>query len=220
LPLDECAGINVTYQRKMWNASPALGGSFGHEPRNLAQRCDCGRGWRVLGVGECLDIFGADGSPGAGPTDLAYFYAEFARKTPSFWRDLWSRCDLFLRRWKNGRNLVPGAARSASGRHNRSGFQGRFFAWSDKPSNSFPHGYNGPNIRRDSGKHAIAGRFYFDDRFIGLDFQERLTFRDALAFFFPPGQNFPGFLRHFQRGHYHTDRHSRFSVAEDRHLSP
>jgi hypothetical protein len=104
---------------------------------------------------------------------------------------------LLSRRSGHGRNLVPRAAGSASSRHNGSGFQGRFFARSDKPSNGFPHGYNGPDIRRDSGKQSIAGRFYFDDRFIGLDFKQRLTLADALAFFLPPGQNFPGFLRHF-----------------------
>jgi hypothetical protein len=216
LPLHQSAGIDVTHQEKMWNASPALGGSFGHEPRNLAQRFVSGRRWRVLRRGECLDIFGADRPVRTCPTDLAYFYAEFARKTPSLWRDLWSRFDLLRRRWGHGRNLVSRAAGSAGSRHNGSGFQGRFFARSDKPSNGFPHGYNGSYMRRNSGKHPIAGRFYFDDCFIGLDFKERLTLADALALFFPPGQNFPGFLRHFERGHYDTDRHSRLSVAEDR----
>src|SRR5580700_7495743 len=215
LPLHQSAGIDVTHQEKMWNASPALGGSFGHEPRNLAQRFVSGRRWRVLRRGECLDIFGADRPVGTCPTDLAYFYAEFARNTPSFRRDLWSRFDLLSRRSGHGRSLVPRAARSASSRRHGSGVQGRSFARSDQPSNGFSHGYNGPDIRRDSGKHPIAGRFYFDDRFIGLDLKERLAFADALAFFFPPSQNFPGFLRHFQRGHYDTDRHSRFSVAED-----
>ena len=33
-------------------------------------------------------------------------------------------------------------------------------------------------------------------------------FADAFTFFFSPGQQLPGFLRHFQRRHHHADRHS------------
>src|SRR5207248_1478703 len=52
----------------------------------------------------------------------------------------------------------------------------------------------------------------FHHRFVGFNLQQRFAFAHTLAFFFSPRQQFPGFLRHLQRRHHHTDCHS-FSVA-------
>ena len=65
-------------------------------------------------------------------------------------------------------------------------------------------------MRRDSDQNAIPWRLNFDHRFVGFNFKQRFAFLYRFAFFFPPRQQLPGFLRHFKGRHYHTDSHKFF----------
>jgi hypothetical protein len=84
-------------------------------------------------------------------------------------------------------------SRRGSGR----GFYGRLLAGSDEPGDGLSHRYHSTHTCSYSRKDSVAGSFHLNHRFVGLDFEEGLAFEDALAFFFPPGEEFPGFLRHF-----------------------
>ena len=93
---------------------------------------------------------------------------------------------MFFRRPSRDGSWLRGAARSASIGYSYGGLRGRLLAWSDEPRNGFSDGNYGSHIRRYSRKDSVARSFHFDDRFIRLDFEERLALGDVLAFLFTP----------------------------------
>ena len=60
----------------------------------------------------------------------------------------------------------------------------RRFARLHEPSNGLAHSHHGTFRCRHARENAFTGRLDFDDRFIGFDFEQRLAFSDAIAFFF------------------------------------
>ena len=62
-------------------------------------------------------------------------------------------------------------------------------------------------MRLYSGKNSFRRRFNLYNRFVGFDFEERLTFGDAVPFLFAPGNELAGFLRHLEGGHYDAEGH-------------
>jgi hypothetical protein len=71
------------------------------------------------------------------------------------------------------------------------------------------------NIRSRLAGHArqnaICGSFHFDRGFVGFDLEQRLSTRDQVALLPEPGDEFSGFLRHFERRHHDTDGHKQVS---------
>src|SRR5205807_6520616 len=170
--------------------------------------------------GDALHIFWRDGRLRPCSSNLADVHAKFFGKPPRLWRNLRSHCHaLFGRLHRRSRAGALRAAGCARGGRCRHGHGGRFFAGSNKPRDGLSHRDNGSRIRRDPSKNPVPRRFHFHDRLIRLDFEQRLAFGDALAFFFSPRKEFPGFLRHFERRHYHADRHSFFARSRGRAFS-
>jgi hypothetical protein len=66
----------------------------------------------------------------------------------------------------------------------------------------------------DSGEDAVGGRFHFHHGFVGFDFEKGIAFGDAVAIFFPPGDELAGFLRHLEGGHDNAEGHSVFIWCE------
>jgi len=62
-------------------------------------------------------------------------------------------------------------------------------------------------LRLDARQDAVAGRFDLDDRFVGLDLDERLALGDVIAFLLSPREQLAGFLRHLERRHHDAQRH-------------
>ena len=60
----------------------------------------------------------------------------------------------------------------------------------------------------NSDEHTVARGFNLDDGFVRFNFEQGLAFANGLAFFLSPSQQLAIFLRHFERRHHHTDRHS------------
>jgi hypothetical protein len=65
---------------------------------------------------------------------------------------------------------------------NLSFFCGRLLSRSNDPRNRLTDRDNGPLDLLYAGEHSISGRFDFDDRFIGFDFEKGLTLGDFVAF--------------------------------------
>lgn len=91
---------------------------------------------------------------------------------------------------------------------------GRLFARSHEPSDRFTNGNDSSDLCSHSGKDPVARSLDFDDGLVRFDFKKRLAFADAIAFVFSPSQEFAIFLRHFQSGHYHADRHNVFRAEK------
>ncbi len=91
---------------------------------------------------------------------------------------------------------------------NRRGFTGR-----DNPRDGLAYG----NIRAgrgvDARENTVSGRFDFDHRFVGFDFEKRFTLADAVALLLAPGEQFAGFLCHLKGRHYNAEGHSCFFGA-------
>ena len=62
-------------------------------------------------------------------------------------------------------------------------------------------------MRGDAAENPVARRFDFDDGLVGLDFEQQLALLDGLAVLLLPGDEFPRFLSHFERGHHDADCH-------------
>ncbi len=60
----------------------------------------------------------------------------------------------------------------------------------------------------DSGQNSVGRCFYFDDRFVGFDFEERFALGDTVTLLLAPGEELAGFLRHLQGWHYDAEGHS------------
>jgi hypothetical protein len=101
---------------------------------------------------------------------------------------------------------IPLAARAAGAAV--ATFAGGFSPGATSHAIVSPTGITAPTSAVTPARTPSPGGFDLDHRLIGFDFEERLALGDALAFFFSPGQEFAGFLRHFERGHYDADRHS------------
>src|SRR5581483_1515793 len=105
---------------------------------------------------------------------------------------------------------AEGALSLRPGLRRRRGY-GCGFARGEQPGNRLADRDDGAFMGRDCGENAVAGRFDFDDGFIGFDFQQWLAFGHLLAFPFAPGDDFACLLGHLQRGHYDADGHMRDS---------
>src|SRR5258706_11322749 len=107
-----------------------------------------------------------------------------------------------------------GRPRRRRPRRSLSPFSRRLLARRHQPRNRLPNRNHRSHIRRNSRQNPIARSFHFHHRFVRLDLKQRLALADALAFFLAPRQQLAVFLRHFQRRHHHTNRHS-FSGSRD-----
>src|SRR5260370_13940247 len=87
-------------------------------------------------------------------------------------------------------------------------FLSQLFSRRYEPRYRFSHRNHRPHFGCYPRKNPFSRRFHLDNRLIGLDFKQRLTLSHAFAFFLSPRQELPGFLRHVERRHHHTDRHS------------
>src|SRR5436190_187398 len=77
----------------------------------------------------------------------------------------------------------------------------------NEPGDGLPDGHHVTDLGADPGKDAFRLRLDLDHGLVGLDLQEHLAFRDALALLLSPGHELPGLLRHFERGHDNADSH-------------
>ena len=160
-----------------------------------------------------LHIRGENLSARAGAAHRREIDAEFFGETAGLGRDFALSRRAALTRWPLRRRDAGGLSlrvRSSScGRRGRFAFGRRLFAGRDDPRDRLSDRNIGALGRLDSRENAVGGRFHFDDRFVGFDFEERLALGDAVAFLLPPGEELAGFLRHLEGGHDNAEGHSR-----------
>ena len=85
--------------------------------------------------------------------------------------------------------------------------RGNRFAGSEQPCDGLADGDNVAGLRRHAAERAVGEGFDLDDGFVRLDLKKDFAFGDGFAFFFAPGDELAGVLRHFQCGHDDADSH-------------
>ena len=214
----ERAGFDFTRNEEVRNSSPALRGAFGHQ---VARECWGLRCWS--------DFFGAALEATGAAERLACRTRESRRRAQNRARlqcprpillpdaapsEKFSRSELRkVREQPSATGAACDSVVASSCRRGQSAdsvFCGRLFAGSHDPGDCLTHGNIGAGLRCDAGENAVGGRFDFHHRFIGFDFEKRLAFGDAVAFFLSPGNELAGFLRHLESGHDNAEGHNVF----------
>src|SRR5882757_7414798 len=182
-------------------------------------RCGCanrsGSGSTALRVCRGLYIFRRNRAIRPRALNLRNVHAKFLRQTPRLRRNLRSHAS--RSRWsrlRRHRSRSLRRARRPRRRRSRNRLCRRLLARRHQPRNRLPNRNHRSHIRRNSRQNPIARSFHFHHRFVRLNLKQRLALADALAFFLAPRQQLAVFLRHFQRRHHHTNRHS-FSGSRD-----
>jgi hypothetical protein len=66
-----------------------------------------------------------------------------------------------------------------------------------------------PGLRFHAAEDPFCLGFDFDYGFVRFHFEQDFAFGDGFSFFFAPGDELAGVLRHFESGHYDADSHGR-----------
>ena len=114
-----------------------------------------------------------------------------------------------FRSLRGGRRRSGRRARGVRSRLRGGVARGNALAGAEQPRNGVAHGDHVAGLRFHAAENAVRLGFDFDHGLVRLDFEQDFAFGDGFSFFFAPGDELAGVLRHFECGHDDADSHGR-----------